>query len=64
MRFLHRVFLLGNRSIMQPLVRAMGGPRDTTLGGRLCLLRTVGRKSGIVREVPLGELPPWAVRCP
>ncbi len=42
---------------MLPLFEGLGGTRDTTLGGRLCVLRTVGRTSGLVREIPLNYAP-------
>lgn len=38
---------------MLPLFGVFGGTRDSVLGGRLCVLYTVGRKSGRPREIPL-----------
>jgi len=53
MQLLHRLLRLLSDYLMLPLFEYYGGTRDTTLGGRLCVLRTVGRKSGLPREIPL-----------
>lgn len=42
---------------MLPFFGALGGTMDSTLGGRLCVLHTVGRKSGQPREIPLNYVP-------
>ncbi len=57
MRLLHWVMRVGSDRIMLPFFEALGGTRDTVLGGRLCVLRTVGRKSGLAREIPLSYAP-------
>ena len=52
---LRKVFLVLNRWMAAPLIRAGGGPLLTTpLAGSILLLRTTGRKSGLIREAPLG----------
>jgi deazaflavin-dependent oxidoreductase (nitroreductase family) len=52
---LRRAFLLLNRWVAAPLIRAGGGPLlATPAAGSILLLRTTGRKSGLVREAPLG----------
>src|SRR5450759_227953 len=52
---LRKGFLLLNRWVAAPLIRAGGGPLLTTpVAGSILLLRTTGRKSGLVREAPLG----------
>jgi len=52
---LRKAFLVLNRWIAAPLIRAGGGPLLTTpVAGSILLLRTTGRKSGLVREAPLG----------
>lgn len=52
---LRKAFLVFNRSVAAPLIRAGGGPLLTTpVAGSILLLRTTGRKSGLVRETPLG----------
>jgi deazaflavin-dependent oxidoreductase (nitroreductase family) len=52
---LRRAFLVVNHWVAAPLIRAGGGPLLTTpLAGSILLLRTTGRKSGLVREAPLG----------
>jgi len=52
---LRTTFLVLNRWLAAPLIRAGGGPLlTTTVAGSILLLRTTGRKSGLVREAPLG----------
>jgi deazaflavin-dependent oxidoreductase (nitroreductase family) len=52
---LRRAFLVLNRRVAAPVIRAGGGPLLTTpVAGSILLLRTRGRRSGLVREVPLG----------
>ena len=52
---LRKGFLLLNRWVAAPLIRAGGGPLLTTpVAGSILLLRTTGRKSGLIREAPLG----------
>ena len=52
---LRKAFLVLNAWIAAPLIRAGGGPLLTTpLAGSILLLRTTGRKSGLIREAPLG----------
>lgn len=52
---LRKAFLVFNRRLAAPLIRAGGGPLLTTpVAGSILLLRTTGRKSGLVREAPLG----------
>jgi len=52
---LRRAFRVVNQRVAAPLIRAGGGPLLTTpLAGSILLLRTTGRKSGLVREAPLG----------
>ena len=60
MRLLHRALRLLSDYLMLPLFGFLGGTRDTTLGGRLCVLHTVGRKSGLPREIPLNYAPTTA----
>src|SRR5665647_1877140 len=52
---LRKGFLLLNRWVAAPLIRAGGGSLLTTpVAGSILLLRTTGRKSGLIREAPLG----------
>lgn len=52
---LRTAFLVLNRRVAAPLLRAGGGPLLTTpVAGSILLLRTTGRTSGLVREAPLG----------
>jgi len=52
---LRKAFLVLNRRVAAPLLRAGGGPLLTTpVAGSILLLRTTGRTSGLVREAPLG----------
>jgi len=52
---LRTAFRVLNRWMAAPLIRAGGGPLLTTpVAGSILLLRTTGRKSGLVREAPLG----------
>jgi len=52
---LRKAFLVLNRWVAAPLIRAGGGPLLTTpVAGSILLLRTTGRRSGLVREAPLG----------
>jgi len=52
---LRRAFLVVNRRMTAPMIRAGGGPLLTTsVAGSILLLRTRGRKSGLIREAPLG----------
>ena len=52
---LRKTFLVLNRWVAAPLIHAGGGPMLTTpIAGSILLLRTTGRKSGLVREAPLG----------
>jgi deazaflavin-dependent oxidoreductase (nitroreductase family) len=52
---LRRGFLLLNRYFAVPMVRAGAGPLlATPVSGSILVLRTVGRKSGLVRAAPLG----------
>ena len=52
---LRTAFRVFNRWMAAPLIRAGGGPLLTTpVAGSILLLRTTGRKSGLVREAPLG----------
>ena len=53
MRLLHRALRLLSDYIMLPMFGLVGGTRDTVLGGRLCVLYTVGRRSGHPRQIPL-----------
>lgn len=57
MRILHGLLRVLSDRLMLPLFELLGGTRDTTLGGRMCVLRTVGRKSGQPREIPLNYVP-------
>jgi deazaflavin-dependent oxidoreductase (nitroreductase family) len=53
--FLHRAFLALNRSFAAPALRVGLGPFFVSpVSGSLLLLRTRGRRSGLVREAPLG----------
>ncbi len=48
-------FRVLNRYVAAPLTKAGGGPLlNTPATGSILVLRTVGRKSGLVREAPLG----------
>jgi deazaflavin-dependent oxidoreductase (nitroreductase family) len=50
-------FKVLNRSVMIPVHRAgLGAWLSTPIGGYMLLLRVRGRKSGVVRETPLGYL--------
>ena len=60
MRLLHRLMRLMSDYLMLPFFDALGGTCDSTLGGRLCVLRTIGRKSGQPREIPLNYAPTTA----
>ena len=52
---LRKAFLVLNHWAATPLIRAGGGPLlTTTVAGSILVLRTTGRKSGLVREAPLG----------
>lgn len=52
---LHRALLVVNRTVAAPALRAGLGPLLTTpVAGSILLLRTRGRRSGLVREAPLG----------
>jgi deazaflavin-dependent oxidoreductase (nitroreductase family) len=52
---LHRAFGTLNRWFAAPVLRMGLGPLfSTPVAGSLMLLRTTGRKSGLVREAPLG----------
>jgi deazaflavin-dependent oxidoreductase (nitroreductase family) len=52
---LHRAFGLVNRRFAVPALRAGLGPLFATpAGGSILVLRTRGRRSGLVREAPLG----------
>jgi deazaflavin-dependent oxidoreductase (nitroreductase family) len=52
---LRRIFLVVNRWFAAPAIRAGLGPLLVSpVGGSLLVLRTRGRKSGLVREAPLG----------
>ena len=57
MRLLHWLLRALSDRIMLPLFGVLGGTMDTTLGGRLCVLYTIGRKSGRPREIPLNYVP-------
>ena len=57
MRLLHWLLRALSDRIMLPLFEVLGGTMDTTLGGRLCVLYTIGRKSGRPREIPLNYVP-------
>jgi deazaflavin-dependent oxidoreductase (nitroreductase family) len=55
LRPLQRGFLLLNRGFMAPLIRnGFGWLIGNPLTGHLMLLRTRGRRSGLLREAPLG----------
>jgi deazaflavin-dependent oxidoreductase (nitroreductase family) len=52
---LHRIFLLINRRLAAPALKAGLGPLfSTPFAGSMMLLRTRGRTSGLIREAPLG----------
>jgi deazaflavin-dependent oxidoreductase (nitroreductase family) len=52
---LRRGFLVANRTVAAPALRAGLGPLlATPAGGSILLLRTRGRRSGLTREAPLG----------
>ena len=52
---LRRGFRVLNRYVAAPMIRVGAGPLlCTTVSGSILVLRTVGRKSGLVREAPLG----------
>lgn len=52
---MHRAFGFVNRTIAAPALRAGLGPLFVTpQAGSILLLRTRGRRSGLVREAPLG----------
>lgn len=52
---IHRGFLVVNRALAGPALRAGLGPLlSTPLTGSMMLLRTRGRTSGLTREAPLG----------
>lgn len=57
MRILHWLLRAFSDRLMLPLFELLGGTMDTTLGGRLCVLHTVGRRSGQPREIPLNYVP-------
>lgn len=46
-----------NRLIMLPWFRFGRGPRPTRLGGSILVLRTRGRRTGQIRDVPLNYAP-------
>jgi deazaflavin-dependent oxidoreductase (nitroreductase family) len=51
---LRKSFRVLNHRATAPLIRAGGGPLlTTTVTGSILVLRTTGRKSGLVREAPL-----------
>ena len=60
MRLLHWLLRALSDRIMLPLFELLGGTMDTTLGGRLCVLHTIGRRSGQPREIPLNYVPTTA----
>jgi deazaflavin-dependent oxidoreductase (nitroreductase family) len=52
---LRRLFLVLNRCVTAPAIRAGLGPLLVSpFGGSMLVLRTRGRKSGLIREAPLG----------
>jgi len=52
---LRRGFRVLNRYVAGPMIRVGAGPLlCTPVSGSILMLRTVGRKSGLVREAPLG----------
>jgi len=57
MRILHWALRCLSDRLMLPFFDLLGGTRDTVLGGRLCVLYTIGRKSGLRREIPLNYAP-------
>lgn len=55
LRPLQRAFLILNGGFMAPLIRnGLGWLMGNPLAGCYCLLRTRGRRSGRIREAPLG----------
>jgi deazaflavin-dependent oxidoreductase (nitroreductase family) len=57
LRPLQRGFLVLNRSFMAPLIRhGFGWLVGNPLTGHVMLLRTRGRRSGLLREAPLGYI--------
>ena len=60
MRLLHRAMRFFSDYMMLPLFGLYGGTRDSVLGGRLCVLRTIGCKSGLPRAIPLNYAPTTA----
>jgi deazaflavin-dependent oxidoreductase (nitroreductase family) len=55
LRPLQRAFLVLNGGFMAPLIRSgFGWTMGSPLGGWYLLLRTRGRRSGLLREAPLG----------
>jgi deazaflavin-dependent oxidoreductase (nitroreductase family) len=55
---INRGALMGlSRFFMLPLFHHWRGPRPTRWGGSICVLRTRGRKSGLLREAPLDYAP-------
>lgn len=57
LRPLQRAFLVVNGSFMAPLIRyGFGWLVGNPLTGHLMLLRTHGRRSGLLREAPLGYI--------
>ena len=55
--WLHRGFKSLNRYLMIPVHRAgLGAWLSTPIGGYMLLLRVRGRKSGVMREIPLSYL--------
>ena len=57
MWLLRRSMRLLSDYLMLPWFDMLGGTRDSVLGGRLCVLHTVGRRSGEPREIPLNYAP-------
>jgi len=52
---LRRAFGLVNRRVAVPLLRVGGGPAlATPVTGSILVLRTVGRRTGLIRDAPLG----------
>ncbi|HEU0236723.1 MAG TPA: nitroreductase/quinone reductase family protein, partial [Candidatus Limnocylindrales bacterium] len=55
LRPLQHAFVVVNRGFMAPLTRrGLGWLIGNPLTGHVMLLRTCGRRSGLVREAPLG----------
>jgi deazaflavin-dependent oxidoreductase (nitroreductase family) len=55
LRPLQRAFLVVNRGFMAPMLRAgLGWMIGSPLTGHIMVLRTRGRRSGLIREAPLG----------